>query len=120
MFKRIGVQLLLALFCVAFMTSNAMAQGTSAGMNGRITDPDGNGIASAAVDIVHEPSGSKRSVSTDAEGRFLISGLFPDEHTLVVTCPGYAYTEFRNADPVFDAALKLLKKKKGRKPGRRD
>jgi len=79
---------------------------------GRVVDSQGKPLAGATVvaasmgeESNQESDGSKAGGNrtphtTDAEGRFLITGLFPDEHTLVVTCPGYAYTEFRDGTTV--------------------
>lgn len=57
-----------------------------------------------------------RWLDMDPDGRPIDGvGIGPAERVEATS-----YTEFRGADPVFDAALKLLEKKKGRKPGRRD
>lgn len=51
------------------------AQSTSAALSGRVTDPSGAPVAGATVEIVHQPSGSRRTVTTDSEGRFNAAGL---------------------------------------------
>ncbi len=67
----------LALGVMAALTIGApvFAQSTSAALNGRITDPSGAPLAGASVEIVHQPSGSRRSVTTDSQGRFSAGGL---------------------------------------------
>jgi outer membrane receptor for ferrienterochelin and colicin len=73
MFKRTA----LALGVVAALSVAApvFSQSTSASLSGRVTDPSGAPIAGASVEIVHQPSGSRRTVATDAEGRFSAAGL---------------------------------------------
>lgn len=73
MFKRTA----LALGVMAAMAAGApaFAQSTSAALSGRITDPSGAPLAGATVEIVHVPSGSRRTVTTDSEGRFNAGGL---------------------------------------------
>ncbi|MEP7044621.1 MAG: carboxypeptidase regulatory-like domain-containing protein [Dokdonella sp.] len=44
-------------------------------MTGRIVDGSGKPVAGATVEIVHVPSGSSRTVLTDAEGRYAAQGL---------------------------------------------
>ncbi len=72
-FKRsalaIGVTLALAAAAPVF------AQSTSAGVSGRVVDTSGNPVAGATVEIVHLPSGSRRTVTTDAQGRYDARGL---------------------------------------------
>lgn len=73
MFKRTA----LALGVMAAMAAGApaFAQSTSAALSGRVTDPSGAPLAGATVEIVHVPSGSRRTVTTDSEGRFNAGGL---------------------------------------------
>jgi outer membrane receptor for ferrienterochelin and colicin len=67
----------LALGVIAALTSGApvFAQSTSAALTGRITDPSGAPLAGASVEILHQPSGSRRTVTTDSQGRFSAGGL---------------------------------------------
>ena len=54
----------------------AMAQNvTSAGVSGRVVGSDGKPIAGATVQIVHEPSGTTKVVTTNADGRYAAQGL---------------------------------------------
>ncbi|MDQ2779875.1 MAG: TonB-dependent receptor [Pseudomonadota bacterium] len=55
----------------------ALAQNTTAGINGRVTGADGQPIAGAAVSIVHVDSGSTTNVTTDGNGRYSARGLRP-------------------------------------------
>ncbi|HRG14498.1 MAG TPA: TonB-dependent receptor [Pseudomonadota bacterium] len=51
------------------------AQNTSAGLAGRVVDESGAPIANATVEIVHAPTGSRKMVVTDANGRYSAVGL---------------------------------------------
>lgn len=59
----------------ALATAPAFAQSTSATVAGRIVDDQGAAVAGATVEIVHQPSGTTKSVTTDADGRFSTRGL---------------------------------------------
>jgi Carboxypeptidase regulatory-like domain/TonB dependent receptor len=79
MFKRNTVQktmhiVLLALLTL-FVSVPAFAQSTSASVAGRIIDGQGAPVAGATVEILHQPSGTKSSLVTDADGRFSTRGL---------------------------------------------
>lgn len=65
---------LLAL-CLA-LTWSAHAQGlTTSSVNGTVTDKSGVPIAGATVTIVHEPSGTRATTVTRANGQYSVSGL---------------------------------------------
>jgi Carboxypeptidase regulatory-like domain len=75
MFKRYTVQIVLLALLALFAAVPAFSQSTSASLAGRIVDTQGAPIANATVDILHQPSGSKQSLTTDADGRFSTRGL---------------------------------------------
>ena len=70
-FSRTAVALAVAVMAAA----PALAQNTTAGINGTVTGPDGKPLAGANVTIVHVESGSTNTVSTDAAGRYSARGL---------------------------------------------
>ena len=47
----------------------AMAQDTSSSISGRVLDASGQPVAGATVQIVHEPSGTIKIATTDADDR---------------------------------------------------
>ncbi len=75
MFKRNSVQILLLALLALFASVPAFAQSTSASVAGRIVDSQGAPVSGATVEILHQPSGTKSSLITDAEGRFSTRGL---------------------------------------------
>jgi outer membrane receptor protein involved in Fe transport len=60
----------------SFLAVSAVhAQNTSSSLSGRILDASGQPVAGATVEIVHMPSGTSRTVVTDASGRYSAQGL---------------------------------------------
>jgi hypothetical protein len=53
----------------------AMAQDTSSSITGRVLDASGQPVAGATVQIVHEPSGTTKIATTDADGRYSAQGM---------------------------------------------
>ena len=74
-FSRTAVAVAVAVAVVA--AAPALAQNTTAAVNGRVTGADGAPVAGATVLIVHVESGSSNSVTTDADGRYAARGLRP-------------------------------------------
>src|SRR5687767_5263767 len=75
MLKRNRLHLALTALLTLSAAAPAFGQATSASMVGRVVDPQGQPVAGATVDIVHEPTGTRRTVVTDAEGRYSTRGL---------------------------------------------
>jgi hypothetical protein len=48
---------------------------TSSSVNGRVTDAQGQPIVGATVEVLHVPSNTRKTVSTDAQGRYSTAGL---------------------------------------------
>ena len=53
----------------------ALAQNTTAAINGQVTGADGKPVAGATVTILHVESGSTNTATTDDEGRYAARGL---------------------------------------------
>lgn len=74
MFKRKSL-VLGVMLALATASTPLFAQNTGAGLGGRVVDTTGTPVAGATVEIVHVPSGTRRTVITDAEGRYDARGL---------------------------------------------
>ncbi|HEY0179338.1 MAG TPA: carboxypeptidase regulatory-like domain-containing protein [Dokdonella sp.] len=74
MSKRLRERLLALAVGSAFAVS-AYGQNTSSSISGRVVDAAGKPVAGATVEIVHVPSGTSRTVVTDADGRYSAQGL---------------------------------------------
>ena len=75
MLKRNRLHLALTALLTLSAAAPAFGQNTSAAMTGRVVDASGQPVAGATVEIVHEPSGTRRTVVTDSEGRYSTRGL---------------------------------------------
>jgi len=65
-------------FAIAALLASAptLAQNiTTSGAIGRVLDAQGHPVAGATVTILHVPSGTTKSVTTDADGRYAAQGL---------------------------------------------
>ena len=73
--KQLRMRLLPWVIGSLFAASAAYAQNTSSSLSGRIVDASGQAVAGATVEIIHLPSGTARTVVTDANGRYSAQGL---------------------------------------------
>lgn len=61
---------------IAFGASNAvLANTTSSAIKGQIVGPNGNADATSTVTIIHQPSGTTRTVKVNSNGTFQANGL---------------------------------------------
>jgi hypothetical protein len=66
------------------------AQETSASIRGQVVTDAGVGVANANVTIIHTPSGTRTSQTTDASGNFNATGLrIGGPYSVEVAAPGY-------------------------------
>lgn len=86
----------IALVCVGVLVcgisalSPAMAQTTTGAFLGTVTDSSGGVLAGAQVTASNGETGMKRSATTGADGKFVISQLPPDSYSITVTMTGFA------------------------------
>lgn len=73
--KRLTMRLLPLMLSSLFAVSGAYAQDTSSAVNGRVVDATGHAVAGATVQILHVPSGTVSTVTTNADGRYQAQGL---------------------------------------------
>lgn len=71
----IRAKLLPVAIAALLASSQVLAQDTSSAISGRVLDASGQPLAGATVQIVHEPSGTTKTTTTDAEGRYVAQGL---------------------------------------------
>lgn len=80
------------MFIVSFLmiSSVAMSQVTTAGMNGRITTTTGTSLPGATVIAVHTPSGTQYGTTTDMEGYYRIPNMrIGGPYTITVSYVGH-------------------------------
>ncbi|MGA7437220.1 MAG: carboxypeptidase-like regulatory domain-containing protein, partial [Luteibacter sp.] len=73
--KRIRAKLLPLAIASLIASPAAFAQETSSTISGRVLDNAGQPVSNATVVIVHEPSGTTKTTTTDANGRYSAQGL---------------------------------------------
>ncbi|MCD8482461.1 MAG: carboxypeptidase-like regulatory domain-containing protein [Verrucomicrobia bacterium] len=67
-----------------------VAQITTSGLVGRVIDDRGSAIANADVVVVHEPTGTRTTISTRGNGTFSVRGLRPGgPYTVSADAPGF-------------------------------
>ena len=68
-------KLFLGLVATVFMTTTLQAQETTSAIRGTVTNTSGAVVNGASVSIIHEPSGSASTQTTNEEGLFLARNL---------------------------------------------
>jgi hypothetical protein len=69
--------------------ANAQGVGTSADLTGTVTDPTGGSVPNAKVTVVDEARAVQRSVQTDDQGSYRVSGLAPATYKVTVAHSGF-------------------------------
>jgi hypothetical protein len=69
------LRLIASAIAFGLMSAIAHAQDTSSSVTGRVLDAQGQPVAGASVEILHIPSGTRKTVTTDANGRYTSRGL---------------------------------------------
>ena len=78
------------------MALSAMAQVTTAGINGRVTD-DKDAVIGATVQALHQPSGTVYGAITNEKGRYSIQGMrVGGPYKITISYVGYHKVEYDN------------------------
>jgi outer membrane receptor protein involved in Fe transport len=86
--RRIGL-----LACASLLYAGiALGQGTAGTLRGRVLDPQGSPVPAARVTVSREDMAFSRSVTTGAEGTFVVPDIPPGAVDVVVSAPGFADT----------------------------
>lgn len=75
MLKRNRLHVALTALLALSAAAPAFGQNTSAAVAGRVVDANGAPVAGATVEILHAPSGTRVTVTTDSDGRYSQRGL---------------------------------------------
>ena len=75
MLKRNRLHVALSALLLLSAAAPVFGQNTSATLDGVVVDASGHPVAGATVEIIHEPSGTRSTVVTDSEGRYVNRGL---------------------------------------------
>jgi len=66
---------ILASMVAMALSGGAMATETASSLKGTITGPEGNVAPNTTITILHEPSGTQKTITTGANGTFNVKGL---------------------------------------------
>lgn len=75
MSKTPRLRTLVGAVAIGLVSTIALAQDTSSSVTGRVLDSSGNPVAGATVEILHGPTGTRRTITTDESGRYTARGL---------------------------------------------
>src|SRR5262245_61731012 len=81
-----------ALFALILLTCAPLQAQSSAGIAGRVVDPQGLGVPDAIVTLYARPSGARLSVTTNAEGSYRFDRLVYGEYLVEAEAPGFSTT----------------------------
>ncbi len=80
---------LILILIAALPWSAVVAQTTTATLRGKITNEQGNPVASAEVNAVNAASGFVHTVTARPDGSYQLGGLTPGTYNLVIAAQGY-------------------------------
>src|ERR1700730_17769967 len=83
------------LLILALCAGVALGQQGAGSLKGQVSDEFGGGIVGATVVAVNA-AGVEKTVNTNVEGHFVLSGLAAAKYTIKVRAPGFA--NYENAD----------------------
>ena len=72
------------------LSLQVIAQSIGGSLHGRVLDTQGNGVANAALTLRDQERGRERSLLTDGQGDYTLSGIEPGTYRLAVQAPGFA------------------------------
>jgi hypothetical protein len=72
-----------------FVAAPAYAQQITSGVEGQVTDENGNAISGAVVTVTNTANNTSRTASTDGNGGFRIISLQPGTYLITVTADGF-------------------------------
>ena len=82
--------LLVPFAAATFVATPAVAQETTSSITGTVT-AKGAPVPNATVTVLHVPSGTKTTVTTNASGAYTAAGVRTGgPYTVTVTAPGYS------------------------------
>src|SRR5579862_8889222 len=110
---RFGASILVAFLFLSLASNVLWAQGSTAQINGTIRDASGLAVPGAEVKATETATGAVRTVTTGADGGFVLANLPIGPYTLDVTKEGFSkYTQAGivlevASNPTVDVALKV-------------
>jgi hypothetical protein len=94
MISRRSILALSTFFLLSF--TSAFAQTDRGSITGRVTDPNGAGVANAKVTATNLNTSETREVQTSDDGNYTIPGLKADPYKVTVEAPGFKTASAEN------------------------
>ena len=91
-FQKIMLRSLFVTLAFVVCVSSVFAQQTSGSLHGLIVDEFGGLIIGATVTVT-DSTGVEKTAVTDAEGRYVVTGLVPGKYIVRASAPGFALLE---------------------------
>lgn len=88
-FKRLLTLLALCPLAVFLLISSALAQETTGGLQGTVTDPSGAVVSGAQVAVTGSQLIGNKTQDTDAKGYYRFANLPPGSYTVTVSAKGF-------------------------------
>ncbi|MGH9497705.1 MAG: carboxypeptidase regulatory-like domain-containing protein [Terriglobales bacterium] len=88
-FKRLITMLLMCPLAVFLLISAAVAQETTGGLQGTITDPSGAVVSGATVTVTGSALIGSKSQATDAKGYYRFANIPPGDYTVTAAAKGF-------------------------------
>ncbi len=89
-----GLRRLIAVFVILLLTSlfsvAAVAQTETGQVTGKVTDPSGNAIAGATINIKSVERASERNSTSNSAGIYVLPNLQPGAYEITITAKGFA------------------------------
>lgn len=86
------------LVIVLIATAAASAQVTTAAVNGRVVDGQGNVVAGATVTATNKGTGQTRTAVTNSDGEFVLSELTPGRYSISVEASSFSKALLEDAE----------------------
>jgi hypothetical protein len=88
-FRRIGIAALVACLSIIVLAGGIRAQETRGTISGTITDPNGQAVPNATVQVIDPSRGTTRTFTTNDEGIYRATFLLPGTYQVVVEAKGF-------------------------------
>ena len=88
---RLGIAVLIGMLA---HVAPALAQ-TEGRFTGAVLDPSGSAVPGATIVVKNEKTGEERTVTSNAQGRYLVANLSPSTYTIKVTLQSFAPLEYK-------------------------
>ena len=98
-------RLLATLLAVFLVATSSYAQSRGSDIRGTVTDPQGNVIAGATINLTNPEKNFKRTATTNSEGVFVFTAIQPGTYKLEVEAAGFKTTSVSDLVALVDTPV---------------